>query len=116
MRGCERVGEGGRGGERVGDSSAARTTSVMLFLNKRDIFEDKLQYSDIAAQKPFADYAGPPNDFNNGVLYFIEKFKDCLINDEITDSFITACTATDTSNSKFDSICFYGDCLKATQY
>jgi GTPase SAR1 family protein len=83
------------------NNRAFANTSVMLFLNKKDIFEEKLHYSDIAAQKPFADYGGPPNDFNNGVLYFIEKFKDCLINDEITDSFIQACTATDTSNMEF---------------
>jgi guanine nucleotide-binding protein G(o) subunit alpha len=83
------------------NNRAFSNTSVMLFLNKKDIFEEKLQYSDIAAQRPFADYAGPPNDFNNGVIYFIEKFKDCLINDEITDSFIQACTATDTNNMEF---------------
>ena len=59
----------------------------------------------------FQDYGGPTKDFNNGVLYFIEKFKDCLINDEITDSFIQACTATDTHNSECKSIgfrVFYG--------
>lgn len=83
------------------NNRAFANTSVLLFLNKRDIFEEKLQYSDIAAQKPFADYAGPPNDFNNGVIYFIEKFKECLINDEMTDSFIQACTATDTTNMEF---------------
>jgi len=83
------------------NNRAFANTSVMLFLNKKDIFEEKLQYSDIASQRPFADYGGPPKDFNNGVLYFIEKFKDCLINDEITDSFIQACTATDTNNMEF---------------
>jgi guanine nucleotide-binding protein G(o) subunit alpha len=88
------------------NNRAFANTSVMLFLNKKDIFEEKLQYSDIASQRPFADYGGPPKDFNNGVLYFIEKFKDCLINDEITDSFIQACTATDTNNSKCESIIF----------
>lgn len=83
------------------NNRAFANTSVMLFLNKKDIFEEKLQYSDIAAQKPFADYAGPANNFNSGVLYFIEQFKACLINDEITDSFIQACTATDTNNMEF---------------
>jgi len=83
------------------NNRAFANTAVMLFLNKKDIFEEKLQYSDIASQRPFADYGGPPKDFNNGVLYFIEKFKDCLINDEITDSFIQACTATDTNNMEF---------------
>jgi hypothetical protein len=88
------------------NNRAFANTSVMLFLNKKDIFEEKLQYSDIASQRPFADYGGPPKDFNTGVLYFIDKFKDCLINDEITDSFIQACTATDTTNSKSESFIF----------
>lgn len=83
------------------NNRAFANTSVLLFLNKKDIFEEKLQYSDIAAQKPFSDYSGPPNEFNMGVVYFIEKFKECLINDEITDSFIQPCTATDTSNMEF---------------
>mmetsp|Transcript_22793 Transcript_22793/g.53822 ORF Transcript_22793/g.53822 Transcript_22793/m.53822 type:complete len:406 (+) Transcript_22793:354-1571(+) len=85
----------------VCNNRAFANTSVLLFLNKKDIFEEKLQYSDIAAQKPFADYDGPPNDLNNGIIYFIEKFKDCLINDEMTDSFIQPCTATDTNNMEF---------------
>jgi GTPase SAR1 family protein len=83
------------------NNRAFANTSVMLFLNKRDIFQEKLQYSDIAAQKPFADYGGPQKDFNSGVMYFIEKFKDCLINDDLTDSFIQACCATDTNNMEF---------------
>mmetsp|Transcript_48790 Transcript_48790/g.54590 ORF Transcript_48790/g.54590 Transcript_48790/m.54590 type:complete len:407 (-) Transcript_48790:313-1533(-) len=83
------------------NNRAFANTSVMLFLNKKDIFEEKLEYSNIAEQKAFADYNGPPNNFNSGVLYFIEKFKACLINDEITDSFIQACTATDTNNMEF---------------
>lgn len=85
----------------VCNNRAFANTSVLLFLNKKDVFEEKLQYSDIAAQKPFADYDGPPNDLNNGIIYFIEKFKDCLINDEMTDSFIQPCTATDTNNMEF---------------
>lgn len=84
----------------VCNNRAFANTSIMLFLNKKDIFAEKLLYSDIAAQKPFADYPGPPKDFNNGVLYFIQKFKDCLIDDDFNDSFIHVTCATDTNNSK----------------
>jgi guanine nucleotide-binding protein G(o) subunit alpha len=76
-------------------------TSIMLFLNKKDVFAEKIQYSDIAAQKSFADYAGPPREFNNGVLYFIQKFKECLIDDDFSDSFIHVTCATDTNNMEF---------------
>jgi hypothetical protein len=78
-------------------------TSIMLFLNKKDVFAEKILYSDIAAQPEFKDYAGPPRDFNHGVLYFIQRFKECLISDEqeFKDSFIHVTCATDTNNSKF---------------
>ncbi|KAL3806444.1 hypothetical protein ACHAXA_011795 [Cyclostephanos tholiformis] len=72
----------------VCNNRAFSNTSIMLFLNKKDIFTEKIMYSDIAAQRPFCDYAGPTKDFDHGVLYFIQKFKDCLIDDEFNDSFI----------------------------
>lgn len=75
-------------------------TPVILFLNKIDILAEKLQYSDIAAQKPFADFKGPKNNFNYAVHYLIQKFKDCLVQDEYNTNFIQTCTATDTDSSK----------------
>jgi guanine nucleotide-binding protein G(o) subunit alpha len=85
----------------VCNNRAFANTSIMLFLNKKDIFAEKIMYSDIAAQKPFSDYAGPPQDFNTGVLYFIQKFKDCLIDDDFNDSFIHVTCATDSNNMAF---------------
>jgi len=76
-------------------------TSIMLFLNKKDIFREKLTYSDIASQKPFDDYIGPTKDMESGVLYFMERFKECMIDDELQDSYIYVTTATDTSNMEF---------------
>ena len=76
-------------------------TSIMLFLNKKDVFAEKILYSNIAAQRPFDNYVGPPKDFDQGILYFIQKFKDCLIEEEFNDSFIHVTCATDTNNSKF---------------
>mmetsp|Transcript_61441 Transcript_61441/g.181588 ORF Transcript_61441/g.181588 Transcript_61441/m.181588 type:complete len:423 (-) Transcript_61441:322-1590(-) len=85
----------------VCNNRAFANTSIMLFLNKKDIFAEKIMYSDIATQRPFSDYAGPPKDFDHGVLYFIQKFKDCLIDDEFNDSFIHVTCATDTNNMEF---------------
>jgi guanine nucleotide-binding protein G(o) subunit alpha len=85
----------------VCNNAAFTTTSIMLFLNKKDIFAEKILYSDIADQRPFCDYAGPPKDFDHGVMYFITKFKDCLIDDEFHDSFIHVTCATDTNNMEF---------------
>ena len=85
----------------VCNNRAFSNTSIMLFLNKKDIFAEKILYSDIATQRPFCDYAGPTKDFDHGVLYFIQKFKDCLIDDEFNDSFIHVTCATDTNNMEF---------------
>jgi len=85
----------------VCNNRAFSETSIMLFLNKKDIFAEKILSSDISAQKPFEDYLGPPEDFNSGVLYFIQKFKECLIDDDFNDSFIHVTCATDTNNMEF---------------
>lgn len=85
----------------VCNNRAFNETSVLLFLNKRDIFAEKIMYSDIADQKPFHDYTGPTQSFEQGVLYFIKKFKSCLMDDELNDTFIHVTCATDTSNMSF---------------
>lgn len=76
-------------------------TSIMLFLNKKDIFAEKIMYSDIASSQHFSDYTGPPEDFDHGVLYFIQKFEEHLEEDEFSDSFIHVTNATDTNNMEF---------------
>ncbi|GFH60885.1 hypothetical protein CTEN210_17361 [Chaetoceros tenuissimus] len=76
-------------------------TSIMLFLNKKDIFAEKILYSNIADSPFFSDYAGPPKDFDHGVLYFIQKFEEHLEEDEFNDSFIHVTCATDTNNMEF---------------
>lgn len=85
----------------VCNNRAFEKTSIMLFLNKKDVFSEKIGYSDISAQTPFSDYPGPPKDFNSGVLYFIQKFKECLIHEDFNDSFIHVTCATDTNNMEF---------------
>lgn len=85
----------------VCNNRAFLETSIMLFLNKKDIFAEKIKFSNIADQRPFADYSGPKQNFDEGVLYFIQKFKDCLLNEEFSDSFIHVTCATDTNNMEF---------------
>merc|ERR1712085_114531 len=85
----------------VCNNRSFKDTSILLFLNKRDIFQDKIMHSDIAAQKPFSEFAGPTKDYDAGVKYFIQKFKDNIIDDEMNDNFIHVTCATDTSNMEF---------------
>jgi hypothetical protein len=75
-------------------------TPIMLFLNKKDIFEEKLAFSDIGKVSHFSDYSGPPNDFDYGVLYFIQKFEE-QFEEEFNDNFIHVTNATDTTNMEF---------------
>jgi hypothetical protein len=78
---------------------AFQNSSIMLFLNKRDIFAKKILYSDIAAQGPFKDFTGKPGDFNDGVQYFIEKFLGCVFDDR-KKVFVHVTCATNTKNSE----------------
>jgi len=85
----------------ISNNSAFADTSIMLFLNKKDLFAEKLLTSDIVDQKSFSDYFGPKKDFDHGVQYFIEKFKECLMDDEYSENFIHVTMATDTNNSEY---------------
>jgi len=85
----------------ISNNPAFVDTSIMLFLNKKDLFAEKLLSSDIVAQKSFADYTGPAKDFDSGVQYFIDKFKECLMDDDYSENFIHVTMATDTNNMEF---------------
>ena len=79
-----------------------KDTPILLFLNKKDIFAEKIAYSNIADSAFFSDYAGPPNDFDHGVLYFIQRFEDFMEGEEgFADAFIHVTCATDTNNMEF---------------
>ncbi|KAH8111446.1 guanine nucleotide-binding protein alpha-2 subunit, partial [Phellopilus nigrolimitatus] len=49
-----------------------RSTSIILFLNKNDIFNEKIQHSDI--KNTFPDYDGEPGDALQGREYFRSRF------------------------------------------
>jgi guanine nucleotide-binding protein G(i) subunit alpha len=79
-------------------------SSIILFLNKRDLFETKILKVHIADTELFADFAGPKGDYDAGVKYFLDKF---LSRNKSADRQIyhhTTC-ATDTKNVRivFDS-------------
>ncbi|ORX59596.1 guanine nucleotide binding protein, alpha subunit [Hesseltinella vesiculosa] len=54
-------------------------TSMILFLNKMDIFKQKLTRSPI--NNYFPDYTGPPNDYMAGAEYFKKRFEKLNQND-----------------------------------
>ncbi|KAK9766347.1 hypothetical protein K7432_004647 [Basidiobolus ranarum] len=48
-------------------------TSVILFLNKIDLFRDKIKHSPVSAY--FPDYTGPSDDYNSTSAYFKTRFE-----------------------------------------
>lgn len=81
-------------------------TSIILFLNKKDLFEDKIvrvNPRDVIApngEKPWGDYEGELGDYQAGCDYFEDKFKKQ--NQHPDNHQITAhmTCATDTENVK----------------
>ena len=47
---------------------------MILFLNKRDLFEAKIKSKPIADIPQFSDYTGDPQSYDKGVEYFVKKF------------------------------------------
>mmetsp|Transcript_110528 Transcript_110528/g.165451 ORF Transcript_110528/g.165451 Transcript_110528/m.165451 type:complete len:423 (-) Transcript_110528:6-1274(-) len=77
-----------------------KDTPMVLFLNKKDVYAEKIQYSDIAKQEPFKDYEGPEKDFKAGAEYFISHFQDCMNKGGRKDQYIHVTCATDTEQMK----------------
>lgn len=52
-------------------------SNMILFLNKRDLFEEKIEHVHIGDQEAFKDFQTPlgdPDYYDAGVKYFLEKF------------------------------------------
>ncbi|KAI9222477.1 guanine nucleotide-binding protein subunit alpha [Blastocladiella britannica] len=72
-------------------------TSVILFLNKIDLFKDKIGHSPI--RDYFPDYTGP-NTFQDGCHFFLKKFTD-LNNSDEKQVYAHFTCATDTTQIKY---------------
>jgi GTPase SAR1 family protein len=49
-------------------------SSMILFLNKRDLFAEKIKTRNIRETPAFSDYSGKDGDYDAGVAYFLDKF------------------------------------------
>jgi hypothetical protein len=74
-------------------------SSVILFLNKKDLFESKIKKIDLASCPEWQDYTGPANDYDAGCKYFDNKFKTLNKNKSKTVYSHVTC-ATDSNNVK----------------
>lgn len=74
-----------------------KSTSIILFLNKHDLFLNKIRYSDI--KNYFPDYDGEPGDAVVGCDYFKKRFARLAqkANQKEREIYIHITTATDTN-------------------
>lgn len=77
--------------------SAFENTAMILFLNKKDLFERKVgdPAKHIARVPAFKDFPGPPSDYAAGVKYFRGKFE--ATNKTGKDIYVHETCATDTT-------------------
>jgi hypothetical protein len=71
---------------------------MLLFLNKKDLFETKIKLKSI--QDFFSDYTGPANDYEGGVEFFVTKFLEMNKSEGKRQIYHHATCATDTKNVK----------------
>jgi guanine nucleotide-binding protein subunit alpha, other len=60
--------------ESIANSHWFNRSALILFLNKMDLFREKLVSSPITSYG-FTDYRGPPDDHKQASKYFMDKFK-----------------------------------------
>mmetsp|Transcript_14159 Transcript_14159/g.14789 ORF Transcript_14159/g.14789 Transcript_14159/m.14789 type:complete len:356 (+) Transcript_14159:52-1119(+) len=75
-----------------------RKSSIILFLNKRDLFENKIKTVPITDTPSFADYKGPVGDYDAGVNYFLQKFLSQNKSPSDHQIYYHVTCATDTNN------------------
>jgi guanine nucleotide-binding protein G(i) subunit alpha len=80
-------------------------SAMILFLNKRDLFEEKIKVKKITDYPIYSDYSGPDHDYDAGVAYFVKKFMSKNKSGASRKIYHHVTCATDTSNVKivFDS-------------
>lgn len=49
-------------------------SNMILFLNKQDLFSEKIKVTHIRDTPAFADFPGPDSDYDAGVKYFLDLF------------------------------------------
>jgi len=60
--------------EEICNNTFFARSSMILFLNKQDLFAEKIKTKSIKDTPMFSDYNGPPGDYNAGVQYFLNMF------------------------------------------
>lgn len=73
-------------------------SSIMIYLNKRDLFEAKIKVKNIRDIDVFSDYSGRDNNYDDGVQYFVDKFLSKNKSGSARQIYYHVTCATDTEN------------------
>lgn len=59
----------------IGNSKWFEKSAIILFLNKSDLFKEKIESGQAPIAKHFPDYTGSPTDVAAGQEFFANKFR-----------------------------------------
>jgi hypothetical protein len=74
-----------------------KESSVILFLNKNDMFEDKIQ--EVPIDVFFPEFNGDPGNYEAGLKFVYDEYMDCVPQDK--DVYVHVTDATNTENVEF---------------
>ncbi|CAM9772818.1 unnamed protein product [Choristocarpus tenellus] len=77
-------------------------SSIILFLNKKDLFAEKIPVKDISTVPEWSDFRGPCT-FDKGVNYFLEKFLSSNITSKTVYHHVTCATDSENIRVVFNS-------------
>jgi len=85
--------------DRTSNDAAFEKAAIIIFLNKSDLYAQKIKKINLADIPEFSDYSGKPNNYEAGIEYFLGKF---LARNAVHDEIYHHVTcATDTSSIRF---------------
>jgi guanine nucleotide-binding protein subunit alpha len=82
--------------ESISNSKYFEKTALILFLNKIDLFAEKIAGGMSPINKTFPDYTGGPTDFEAGKEFFANKFRN-LVRQPKKEVYVHYTNATDTN-------------------
>lgn len=82
--------------ESIANSKYFEKSALILFLNKIDLFREKIASGRSPIREHFPDYAGGDTDVEEGQHFFARKFKN-LVRDPDKDAYVHFTNATDTN-------------------
>jgi len=85
--------------DQICNHESFKTTSMILFLNKRDLFQMKLQKKTMACWEEAAGECG--HDYDKAIAYIKKRFLDQNKDPLVRQVYVHATCATDTSNISF---------------